>query len=119
MGSEEPGVVFTVKELIGRLDGKIDVVLQTLTNKADRTDLAILGDRVGRVESSVAELHERERVREEARVAAKKAREETEKVQVEEKTQQRDTRRWVVGTLIASAAALGAIILALVGFMGH
>ena len=112
MGAEDPGVVFTVKELIGRLDGKIDVVLQTLTNKADRTDLAILGDRVGRVESSVAELHERERAREEARTAARKAKEEVE-------SKHRDNHRWVIGTLIASAAAIAAFVLIFVTYMGH
>lgn len=119
VGNEEPGVVFSVKELIGRLDGKIDVVLQTLTGKADRTDLAILGDRVGRVENSVAELHEREREREATRLAAKKAREDADAAQVQEKTDHREARRWVVGTIVATAAALAAVVLAIVAFMGH
>lgn len=51
--SEEPGIVFTVKELISRLDGKLDMMMNVLTGKADRTDVNNLETRVGAVEVKV------------------------------------------------------------------
>lgn len=58
--SEEPGIVFSVKELIGRLDGKLDTITNILTSKADRSDVIALEHRVGQVEDKVNALHERD-----------------------------------------------------------
>lgn len=54
--SEEPGIVFSVKELISRLDGKLDMMMNVLTNKADRSDVAALEHRVGNVEAKVENI---------------------------------------------------------------
>lgn len=51
--AEEPGIVFSVKELISRLDGKLDMMMNVLTNKADRADVTALEHRVGSIEAKV------------------------------------------------------------------
>jgi hypothetical protein len=64
--TEEPGIVFSVKELISRLDGKLDMMMNVLTNKADRSDLAAIDHRVGRVEDDVAALNTAAKAKNEA-----------------------------------------------------
>lgn len=121
--SEDPGVVFSVKELIGRLDGKLDTTASmlagkldtlgtTLANKADRSDLNTLGDRVTRMENAVSDLHQRELERDAAQVATERA-----KTQVESKHQ--DNHRFAVTVVIAIVSALAAIVLAAVAVLGH
>lgn len=121
--SEDPGVVFSVKELIGRLDGKLDTTANllagkldsigtALAGKADRSDLNQLGDRVGRVEETVANLHQRELEREAARRAKEKA-----TVQVETKHQ--DHHRFAITLVIAIISALAAVAMAAVAVLGH
>jgi hypothetical protein len=51
--AEEPAIVFSVKELISRLDGKLDLMMNVLTGKADRADVNNLEHRVGAVEVKV------------------------------------------------------------------
>lgn len=121
--SEDPGVVFSVKELIGRLEGKLDttanmlatkldVLGTTLADKADRSDLATLGDRVTRMEGAVSDLHQRELERDAAQVASERA-----KSQVETKHQ--DNHRFAITVVIAIVSALAAIVLAAVAALGH
>ena len=54
--AEDPTIVFSVKELISRLDGKLDMMMKVLTDKADRTDVNDLERRVGAVEVQVNDL---------------------------------------------------------------
>lgn len=54
--AEEPAIVFSVKELISRLDGKLDLMMNVLTGKADRADVNNLEYRVGAVEVKVNNL---------------------------------------------------------------
>jgi hypothetical protein len=54
--AEEPAIVFSVKELISRLDGKLDLMMNVLTGKADRADVNNLEHRVGAVELKVSNL---------------------------------------------------------------
>jgi hypothetical protein len=89
--SEEPGIVFSVKELIGRLDGKLDTITNILTSKADRSDVIALEHRVGQVEDKVNVMHQ----------AA-----ETRQINEMDHTV---TKRWVVTTWISIGVALIAI----------
>lgn len=121
--SEDPGVVFSVKELIGRLDGKLettgtmlasklDALGVSLAGKADRADLSQLGDRVSRVESAVSDLHQRELEREAARTARKQTENEVE-------TKHTDNHRFVITLTVAIISALAAIALAVTAILGH
>ncbi len=90
--SEEPAIVFSVKELIGRLDGKLDLMMKILTDKADRADVTALDHRVGLVEEKVSSITL------------------TEKQRREIEQGKGPKRRWVITTLIAASVALAAII---------
>ena len=61
--AEEPTIVYSVKELIGRLDAKVDTILNVLTSKADRSDVAALEHTVNDVKEKVSGLETRERER--------------------------------------------------------
>lgn len=65
--AEEPAIVYSVKELISRLDGKLDAMMNLLTNKADRADVTALERRVDANEGEVAGLKTREQQRQENR----------------------------------------------------
>lgn len=106
--SEDPGVVFTVKELIGRLDGKLDMLMNVLTNKADRTDVAALGTRVGTLEDRVGDMHQRELQRDAAAQAEQRV-----------ETGHKDSRRWVLTTMIATGLLMAAIATIAVMLMQH
>jgi hypothetical protein len=54
--ADDPTIVFSVKELISRLDGKLDMMMKVLTDKADRADVNALDRRVGAVEVQVNDL---------------------------------------------------------------
>lgn len=89
--SEEPGIVYSVKELISRLDGKLDMITNILTSKADRSDVIALEHRVGQIEEKVGKLYDHE----ETKVVAT-----------------RDTlvrRRWIVTTVISAGVAVVAV----------
>lgn len=89
--AEEPGIVYSVKELISRLDGKLDMITNILTSKADRSDVIALEHRVGQVEEKVSRLHDRDAA--------------------EEITSRDQTvrHRWVVTTWISIIVAIAAI----------
>lgn len=93
--ADEPNIVFSVKELIGRLDGKLDTITNILTSKADRSDVTALEHRVGTMEEKVNRLHDQTNA----------DREESQKVS-RDKTSR---RRWVVTTVISIVVALVAI----------
>jgi hypothetical protein len=50
MAEQNGSVTFTVKELLARIEGKIDALTVTLALKADRTDVADLNQRVTKLE---------------------------------------------------------------------
>jgi hypothetical protein len=64
VADDESTVSYTVKELIERLERKIDQFLTLLHNKADRRDLAVLEQRVDTVERHVSALNQREAAQE-------------------------------------------------------
>lgn len=61
--AEEPAIVYSVKELISRLDGKLDAIMSVLTNKADRADVTALERRVDSTEGEIKGIKEREKRR--------------------------------------------------------
>jgi len=65
--AEEPAIVYSVKELISRLDGKLDAMMNLLTNKADRADVTALERRQDATEADVSGLKIREKERQERR----------------------------------------------------
>jgi hypothetical protein len=97
--SDEPGIVFSVKELIGRLDGKLDMMMKVLTAKADRDDVAALERRVGKVEDTVQAMNT-------AQEALTRAR-----------GDQINTTRWRLGAIVSivvACTAIAAVIITLV-----
>lgn len=62
--AEEPAIVYSVKELISRLDGKLDAIMSVLVNKADRADVTALERRMDTTEGDVSGLKDREKRRE-------------------------------------------------------
>lgn len=63
-GDDDTRVTFTVKELIGDINRKLDAVLTALHGKADTSRVQALEARVDGVERSVAALEQREEVQE-------------------------------------------------------
>lgn len=109
--AEEPAIVFSVKELIGRLDGKLDMMMNVLTNKADRSDVNNLEQRVGRVEEKVNEMGKA--------TGEHLAAEQTER---KVKTEGRDNRRAVIiaiVSIITAGAAIATVIVMAFQAKGH
>jgi hypothetical protein len=106
--AEDPGVVFSVKELIGRLDGKLDMIMQALANKADRSDVNALGERVGKLEGKVDGMHEREVQREAAQEAENKA-----------EQSHREDHRYRIGAWTAAGLLLAAVATIVVMILNH
>lgn len=69
--SENPSVTFTVKELLGRMDAKLDKVITTLDSKASAADLLHLEQRVSVLESDDSREDAARKVREDL-VASRK-----------------------------------------------
>jgi len=65
--AEEPMISYSARELFSRLDGKVDMILSVLTNKADRSDVAELERRQDATEGKVTGLETRETEREKHR----------------------------------------------------
>lgn len=51
MSTESNGVTYTVKELLAKLDGKLDGIIITIGQKADRHDVESLASRVTLLEA--------------------------------------------------------------------
>lgn len=52
--AEEPSVTYTVKDLIGRVDVKVDQILSRLETKANTAEVAALAVRVDTLEDELA-----------------------------------------------------------------
>jgi len=96
--AEEPAIVFSVKELISRLDGKLDLMMNVLTGKADRADVNNLEHRVGAVEIKVNAI--------------------TKEKETEERVEEKDTNRsrfliTILGTATGLLIAAMAIVVTL------
>lgn len=52
MPEDQPSVSYSVKELVARVDAKLDAYSLVLQTKADRTEVAGLHDRVSKLEAS-------------------------------------------------------------------
>lgn len=89
--NEDPTIVFSVKELISRLDGKLDMLMSALTSKADKTELDALAERVVKVEDAIQAMNA-------VREALVRAR-----------GDHVNTTRWRITALIAGGAALVAL----------
>lgn len=57
--SEEPEISYSVRELIERLDRKIDGFLSIMTSKADRSDVALQGKALMDHEARIAAIENR------------------------------------------------------------
>jgi hypothetical protein len=57
--SEEPEIAYSVRELIERLDRKIDGFLSIMTSKADRSDVALQGKTLTDHETRIRALESR------------------------------------------------------------
>jgi hypothetical protein len=93
--SEEPTIEYTVKEMIERLDHKVDQFLGILSSKADRSEVALVAERLTVVESKVDTLTDRLKKDE------KRAKE------------RREWKRWIIPTactLVGAAATILSII---------
>jgi hypothetical protein len=105
-------VQFTVKELLARIDGKIDMITGLVHEKADKQDLKLLESRVDKMEKVAADKMEVEKV-------------ETRLLKVEQDTATKDAvdlnsqnlekystkLRWVIiGIIISMLGTVAAII---------
>jgi hypothetical protein len=98
MPDEEPTISYGLKDVLARLEHKLDQVFAALTLKADRAEVTQLDHRVGQAEGRLtaleqeretAERHYRERV---------------------------DHRRWLIPTLAALLSALATLAAAFAAF---
>jgi hypothetical protein len=92
---ENGRITFTVKELLGKLDVKLDTVIAQLADKADAHDLEDLQKRVTVLEGSAATESTLEAYRE----------------QVED--QRKSDRRWALGFAVSTLLTVLALGLAL------
>lgn len=105
-------VQFTVKELLARIDGKIDLITALVHEKADKVDLTRLDIRVGTVERTTTEKKEFELV--EARVIQlEKVSATNEAVEANKQSIERyEVRmRWVI---IGTIVSIGGVAIAMV-----
>lgn len=89
--TEEPGIVFSVKELIGRLDGKLDTITNILTTKADRADFIVMDHRMSQMEITVKQLSEHEQTR------------------LDNTNETLKKKHYIIATVIASVAAMSGV----------
>ena len=92
------GVTYTVKELLAKIEGKLDGVIITIGQKADKHDVDTLGDRVKALEEFLNEIDAAKHTAEE--VAASLARKE-----IADRTwweRQRSKFAWGIGLLMAA-----------------
>lgn len=54
MADETGNVVYTVKELLAKLDGKVDTIILSLGSKAEKSDVEALAKRVVDLEGKVS-----------------------------------------------------------------
>ncbi|MFJ5532514.1 hypothetical protein [Streptomyces sp. NPDC093261] len=90
--ADDSTVSYSVKELIERLERKLDTYLTLLAGKADRTDVQALEQRVGKVEDHLSVLVEREHVQE----------------------KHTEGKRWLItalASIVVAAAAVAALLL--------
>jgi hypothetical protein len=88
----EPVVSYGLKEVLARLEAKLDQVVAAVGGKADRADVDRLDRRLDEHDDRLGKLEESRRT--------------TEKLAAE----RRDHRRWLFPTLAAIVSALAAII---------
>lgn len=94
--SEEPTIEYSVREMIERLDRKIDQFIVIMASKAERAEVGLLDERLISVESKVSQLADRLK-KDEKRAQEK-----------------REWKRWVIPTmctLIGTAATILSIII--------
>lgn len=48
--AEEPTVTYTVREMLSRMDGKLDIIAAQLAGKASQAEVEALTERLGKVE---------------------------------------------------------------------
>ena len=97
MSAADPNVTYTVKEMLAKIEGKIDGVIITIGQKADKHDVETLQDRVKRLEESHSKLEQdRETAIEVAATLARKT--------ADDRTWWQQWRlkiAWVLGALVA------------------
>ena len=99
--ADEPAIVYSVKELISRLDGKLDAMMNLMTNKADRADVTALEKRQDATDVEVSGLKTRE----------------------QQRSLDQDNRtigkRWVIGIWIAIITSMLGSTIAIIGMLTH
>jgi hypothetical protein len=85
---ENGRITYTVKELLGKLDAKLDLIVAQLADKADAHEVEDLERRVGVLEGSAATEAEVERQR------------------VKLQNERKRDRRWMLGLLIPTLVAV-------------
>lgn len=94
--SDEPKIEYTVKEVVDRIDRKIDQFIGILNQKVDRAEFLLLLERVDDVEATQKAMASR--IKHDERKAKDR----------------REWRRWVIPTvitLVGSVATIASIVL--------
>lgn len=89
MPDEDPQITYSVRDILERMEAKLDSALVTLRLKADHADVVAITRTIGEVQGW-QENHDREHAQ------ADKARREA----AEARADKRDSRHWLVGTII-------------------
>ncbi len=84
----EPVIAYSIRELLKRMDEKLDGIVNAMVTKVDRAEFARLQEDVREHQLRLAAL-------EADKQSAKAA---------------RDTRRWMIGTIMAAVTAIGAVV---------
>lgn len=96
MADEDPTVSYSVKELIERLERKVDQFIVILTTKADRTDLELVEEKRVELEARVTDIERRLGLDE------------------EHERERREYRRWLIpamsGVLLTLVTVLGVLL---------
>lgn len=101
MTEVEPTISYSLREVLGRLESKLDRLVDTIALKADRTEVLELDKRVGQTEVHITEL------RQQRENDARSEKERTEH------------RRWLWPTIAAFLAAVSGVLGALALYHPH
>lgn len=107
MPDDEPVISYSLKDVLGRMEGKLDRLVDALAMKADRTEISRLDTRVDVVDARVEGV--------DARV---KAVEEEHRAVAEAADRRVEQRRWLVPTVATAIAAAGTVAGAAAAYTG-
>jgi len=105
---DEPSISFSVRELLGRMDGKLDAVVAGLGRKADHADVAAVTVRVDRHETRIERLEEARRLDQQAK-----------RIEGDQSAKKGEWRRWLWPVVVATATAAVSVASNISGWLGH